>query len=313
LTCDATGFGPFGVVGEETCWTIFVEAPDGYDPADDTLVGNLIDAPEECFEVVPGVWNATTDSTPQGDIDAPVDNPVDTVNIIADANFPGTFTGTWFLDDSNGVEQTGACTPGDVQANGTATLTCDATGFGPFGVVGEETCWTIFVEAPDGYDPANDTLVGTGIAEECFEVIQEDFAGHTPGFYKNNWDKFHFDDGVSSWVEELGSDDFSEAFGLAEEIVLRDKGKDTFDNATLREALDANGGGVNALARHCVAAKLNAEHPDINYPIPDAADVIAQCKAALESGDEDQIDDLKDLLDEWNNFGTDEVDQHWPN
>ncbi|MDH3677504.1 MAG: hypothetical protein OEQ12_04300, partial [Nitrosopumilus sp.] len=30
-------------------------------------------------------WNATTDSNPQGDIDAPVDNPVDTVNIIADA------------------------------------------------------------------------------------------------------------------------------------------------------------------------------------------------------------------------------------
>ena len=133
--------------------------------------------------------------------------------------------------------------------------------------------------------------------------------GHTPGFYKNNADK----KGAGSWVVSNPSDDFSDAFGLTEEVILNDKGKKTFSNPTLREALGANGGGENALARHCVAAKLNAEHPAIDYPVNDPADVIEMCRIAFTDGTEDQINDLKNQLDEWNNLGTDEVDQHWPN
>ena len=37
-------------------------------------------------------------------------------------------------------------------------------------------------------------------------------------------------------------------------------------NPTLLQALQANGGGINALARHAVAALLNASSPDVSYP-----------------------------------------------
>ena len=126
------------------------------------------------YAQIPPEWSATTDSDPQGDLDAPVDNPVDTVNIIADANFLGTFSGTWFLDDSTGAQQTGPCTGGVVDAfTGEAILNCNASGLGPYGVVGSDTCWTIVIVAPAGYDPAADTLDGTGIAEECFTILPQ--------------------------------------------------------------------------------------------------------------------------------------------
>jgi uncharacterized repeat protein (TIGR01451 family) len=150
--------------------------------------------------------------------------------------------------------------------------------------------------------------------------------GHTPGFYKNNWDKFcnqsleapadgpPFND--CSWVLERGDDNFTEAFGLSDVIVLSDKGKKTFDDPNLRQALDANGGGVNALARHCVAAKLNAEHDEINYPIQLASTVISLCAVQFELYIDDNsytgMNTLKNLLDSYNNYGSD-VDQHWPN
>jgi len=39
-------------------------------------------------------------------------------------------------------------------------------------------------------------------------------------------------------------------------------------------------------------------------------DVIEQCSDALNGGDSDEINDLKDLLDEQNNLGADDVSQH---
>ena len=155
-----------------------------------------------------------------------------------------------------------------------------------------------------------------------------DQEGLTPGFYKNNWDMF-CDQGLEptpnangpdyndcSWTEERGDESFKEAFGLSEEIVLRSNDKkNPYETPTLREALDANGGGVNALARHCVAAKLNAEHPAITYYIPDPQDVIDMCAAEFEAYIADnkyKFGDLKDDLDEHNNNGTEDVSQHWP-
>jgi len=125
----------------------------------------------------PPEWSASTDSNSQGEILSPVDNPVDTVNIQADPDFSDNpFSGIWFLDDANGDQQTGACTGGDIDGTtGEATLTCDATGFGPFGVQGEETCWTIEITAPADYVPPTDTLDGTGIAEECFTLLSHSY------------------------------------------------------------------------------------------------------------------------------------------
>jgi hypothetical protein len=41
-------------------------------------------------------------------------------------------------------------------------------------------------------------------------------------------------------------------------VTLRSGGQGTIDNPTLLDALNATGGGVNALARRAVAALLNA-------------------------------------------------------
>ncbi|MFB5622306.1 MAG: hypothetical protein ACE5Q7_05180, partial [Candidatus Nitrosomaritimum yanchengensis] len=67
----------------------------------------------------------------------------------------------------------------------------------------------------------------------------------------------------------------------------------------------------NALARHCVAAKLNVENPDVTYPLT-YDEVIDHCGDAINSGNSTAINDLKDMLDEWNNFGAN-ISQHWPN
>ncbi len=50
------------------------------------------------------------------------------------------------------------------------------------------------------------------------------------------------------------------------------------------QALEATGGGVNALARHAVAALLNASNPDVDSDFT-VAQVIALVQEAIESGD----------------------------
>ena len=55
-------------------------------------------------------------------------------------------------------------------------------------------------------------------------------------------------------------------------------------NPTLGQAIALGGGGENALARHAVAALLNAAHPGVNYPMTEA-EVIATVVAAYASGD----------------------------
>jgi hypothetical protein len=78
--------------------------------------------------------------------------------------------------------------------------------------------------------------------------------GCTPGFWKQDQ---HFD----SWVGFAPGDSFETVFGV--DVTLRSGGQGTVDDPTLLDALNANGGGVNALARHAVAALLNASNPDV--------------------------------------------------
>ena len=65
---------------------------------------------------------------------------------------------------------------------------------------------------------------------------------------------------------------------------------------TLLQALEANGGEVNALARHATAALLNAANPAVHYP-GSVAEIISMVNAALSGGD---ISSTKDVLAEWN-------------
>jgi len=70
------------------------------------------------------------------------------------------------------------------------------------------------------------------------------------------------------------------------------------------EALNTGGGGVNALMRHAAAAYLNAAHPCVDYPLT-TTEIVTMVNAALASGNSTQIEDLKNLLDGYNNAGAD--------
>jgi hypothetical protein len=67
----------------------------------------------------------------------------------------------------------------------------------------------------------------------------------------------------------------------------------------LLDAVWLGGGGENALARHAVAALLNAAHPDINYYYS-VSQILAGVQAAYASGD---FEPFKSALDFANNAG----------
>lgn len=90
--------------------------------------------------------------------------------------------------------------------------------------------------------------------------------GCTPGFWKNS---------TGSWgpTGYAPNNDFDLVFGV-----------NAFTpDITLLDALGANGGGVNALARHGTAALLNSSHSSVGYGMT-PSQVIALVKAALAPG-----------------------------
>jgi hypothetical protein len=127
--------------------------------------------------------------------------------------------------------------------------------------------------------------------------------GCTPGFWKNNAKNW----GASAWVGYAPGDSFETIFGV--DVTLNANGKKTYPTPTLLQALDANGGGINALARHAVAALLNIANPDIGYGIGSTAALITMVHDAIVSG-EDAIDALHTLLADYNEAGC-PIDQHW--
>ena len=139
-------------------------------------------------------------------------------------------------------------------------------------------------------------------------TIEGGSEGLTPGFWKANAENRD----AGAWAIEDPIDDFNSVFGTDVELRIAkskaDTPKGTSEDPTLYGALGALGGSENALARHCVAAKLNAEEGHIDYPMS-TVEVIEQCSDALNGGDKDVINDLKDLLDLQNNLGAD-IDQH---
>jgi len=123
---------------------------------------------------------------------------------------------------------------------------------------------------------------GSELAILCLEYCcGEDTGGEgcTPGYWKANLKK----NGGSNWPISPATD-FDTYFGV-------DYFNPDIDFAT---AIGLGGGGVNALARHAVAAILNALSGDVDYPYT-VAEIIAFVQAGGEAN--------KDLLDEANNAG----------
>lgn len=113
----------------------------------------------------------------------------------------------------------------------------------------------------------------------CRAEEQENGEGCTPGYWKQ---EHHFD----SWVDYEPTDIYSAVFGV-----------DVDPSITLLDALESNGGGVNALLRHSVAALLSAASPDVSYGMT-VAEVIAGVQAAFESGDIEEWKDIFEALNE---------------
>jgi hypothetical protein len=112
----------------------------------------------------------------------------------------------------------------------------------------------------------------------CIPDIPEegDFRGCTPGFWKNN----HGAWGATGYSPaEL----FDTVFGVNSSLNPPGPAPE-FLNPTLDDAVRIGGGGQNAMARHAVAALLNAAHPDVDYPLT-ATEIILAVQNAYLTGD----------------------------
>jgi len=143
---------------------------------------------------------------------------------------------------------------------------------------------------------------GTDVMDEdpaCVVCEEMGMEGCTPGYWKQDQ---HLDSWVATGYEP--DDLFSDVFGIFITIKWSDTGKpQDLYNPTLLEALEANGGGVNELARHGVAGLLSAAHPDVEYPYS-VADVIA----AVLAGDADTLVEANELGCPLNGGPDDEID-----
>ncbi|MEM1582439.1 MAG: class I SAM-dependent methyltransferase [Candidatus Bathyarchaeia archaeon] len=110
--------------------------------------------------------------------------------------------------------------------------------------------------------------------------------GFTPGFWKNH---------LELWVTYTPSMLWTDVF--KDPISIR-IGKTVISNPTLRLAIMATGGinekkGVyDALARHAVAALLNAAHPDVDYPMTEA-EIISAVNEVIGNADYTDAETLK--------------------
>jgi hypothetical protein len=115
------------------------------------------------------------------------------------------------------------------------------------------------------------------VITEC--KVTTGLQGCTPGYWKQDQ---HFD----SWQVYAPTDKFNTVFGVTGPFA---------DSLTLLDALKLGGGGANALARHAVAALLDSANAGVDYALT-SAQVIADTKAALESGSATKIEGTKNLF-----------------
>jgi hypothetical protein len=106
-------------------------------------------------------------------------------------------------------------------------------------------------------------------------------AGCTPGYWRQ---EHHYD----SWVGYTPTQTFKKAFGV-----------DAFPGMTLGQVVRINGGGLNALGRHAVAALLNSTSLGGDYPMT-TKEVIALFQSAYKSGSYEQAKNTFANLNERN-------------
>jgi len=129
-------------------------------------------------------------------------------------------------------------------------------------------------------DDGNNTD-GDGCSAAC-AIEKMGGEGCTPGYWKQEQ---HFD----SWVSYAPGTLFSDVF------------EDAFSGQTLLEVMDNQGGGLNALGRHTVAALLNSASGGVDYALT-TAEVIDSFNAVF-PGTKDDYNSLKFDLESENESG----------
>ena len=160
----------------------------------------------------------------------------------------------------------------------------------------------------DRYGKVQNTATATGTGEESASYIEtSDVAwvncgdtppppppgggeGCTPGYWKQD---HHFDSwpaGITPYMS------FQSVFDR--EITIK-VDKMMVTNPTLVQALKAQGGNVNAAARHTVAAYLNASSTGVDYDLG-AADIVSMFQANYPDG---ELDAMKNTFEGYNEQG----------
>lgn len=147
---------------------------------------------------------------------------------------------------------------------------------------GSESTTTLYNETTATVNVSN--TIGGYIWLKFRDASVQGGEGCTPGYWKQ---RHHFD----SWTAPYTSSTlFSSVFA------------DAFPGKTLVQVLRLNGGGLNALGRHTVAALLSAASSGVDYDMTVAA-VISAFNVAYASGDASTISNQKNVFDRLNNQG----------
>ena len=127
------------------------------------------------------------------------------------------------------------------------------------------------------------------------------FEGCTPGYWRNHSAEAPGNQ-ANEWPAKYDGETFEFAFDR--EITVRNSARRgppvEITDPTLLQAVVALGGDVNALARHAVAALLNAAHPDVNYAYT-VDEVIELVQEALDG--KKPLEYVKDRLETQNEMG----------
>ena len=225
------------------------------------------------------------------------------VELYADLALIGTFDETSFEFTGVDVGSDGMlgvleewCWDVDVVVD--TTTTYSAIGYGSLD--GLVVTWCL-----DPGNPPTNTFCDEGELDDVI-VNTEPCGGEgcTPGFWKNNAANWEH----SAWVYYFPSDDFSDTFGIPEQE-LRDKGKYFFTDPNLLDALNANGGGINALARHATAALLNISSGCVQYGIGSETELKTLVQGAIDGTGPYTINGLHSMLADLNEAGC-PISQH---
>jgi len=157
-----------------------------------------------------------------------------------------------------------------------------------------------------GTNPYSDLIGGGGVANGPRGVtvtFHNSFVptgggeGCTPGYWKNHAGAYSHSKGgqnkPSAWEGYLPTDSYDAVFGVTSSYGA---------GFRLIDALDANGGGEAALARHAVAALLSAAHSGVSYDLT-TGEVISGVQSAYAGGTFDDFNAQKDVFAPLNEQG----------